>query len=331
MIKGSERDGSCNGGFPITSVREIRILRTVAHENIVELLDVVTDSHGTVVDAKEGFVYMVFEYLEYDLWALANNPQVNLTATHIKAYMKQMLDAVAYMHSNKVMHRDLKLANLFIGANGSLKVGDLGLARSFHENQSQHTPTVITLWYRPPEVLLRTTMYGPAVDMWSLGCILGELLHENPILPGSKDEEQLDLIYSLCGTPTKETWPDRIELPGWEAFGQAAEEPSKQRSIHSHFKFDRQAVDLVDKLLTLDPSKRLSAGKALEHPYFWHDPQVVAPSELPKFSVGSCHEFEVKKMKEKERSKRKEAEAKVQEVRTAARSSDADSKASDRW
>ncbi|CAN0265322.1 unnamed protein product, partial [Laminaria digitata] len=213
MIKATDKEGkSCDGGFPITSIREIRILRSLTHDNIVELLEVVTDSHGKVEDGKQGDVYMAFEYLEYDLWALANSSQVNLTAVHIKTYMKQMLDAIAYMHTNKVMHRDLKLANLLIGANGRLKVGDWGLARSFHDNQRHHTPTVITLWYRPPEVLLRTTRYGPAVDMWSVGCILAELLYESPILPGTHEQEQLNLIYSLCGTPTDESWPDRAEV-----------------------------------------------------------------------------------------------------------------------
>ncbi|CAB1099365.1 unnamed protein product [Ectocarpus sp. CCAP 1310/34] len=333
MIKATDKEGnSCDGGFPITSIREIRILRTLTHDNIVELLEVVTDSHGKVEDGKQGDVYMAFEYLEYDLWALANSSQVKLTATHIKTYMKQMLDAIAYMHTNKVMHRDLKLANMLIGADGILKVGDWGLARSFHDNQTKHTPTVITLWYRPPEVLLRTTRYGPAVDMWSVGCILAELLYESPILPGTHEKEQLNLIYSLCGTPTDESWPDRTELPDWSLYAKAAEE-HKPRSIQSKFRFDRLGVDLVDKLLTLDPSKRLSAAEALDHPYFWHDPRVVQPSELSKFAIHSCHEFEVKKVKEKERLRRKEAEAKVQEVRAAAanRPSEADAKPSDRW
>ncbi|CAM9626603.1 unnamed protein product, partial [Ectocarpus sp. 12 AP-2014] len=237
MIKATDKEGnSCDGGFPITSIREIRILRTLTHDNIVELLEVVTDSHGKVEDGKQGDVYMAFEYLEYDLWALANSSQVKLTATHIKTYMKQMLDAIAYMHTNKVMHRDLKLANMLIGADGILKVGDWGLARSFHDNQTKHTPTVITLWYRPPEVLLRTTRYGPAVDMWSVGCILAELLYESPILPGTHEKEQLNLIYSLCGTPTDESWPDRTELPDWSLYAKAAEE-HKPRSIQSKFRY----------------------------------------------------------------------------------------------
>eukprot|EP00752_Nemacystus_decipiens_P003348 g3096.t2 len=313
MIKATDKEGnSCDGGFPITSIREIRILRTLTHDNIVELLEVVTDSHGKVEDGKQGDVYMAFEYLEYDLWALANSSQVKLTATHIKTYMKQMLDAIAYMHTNKV--------------------GDWGLARSFHDNQRKHTPTVITLWYRPPEVLLRTTRYGPAVDMWSVGCILAELLYESPILPGTHEKEQLNLIYSLCGTPTDESWPDRKELPDWSLYAFLAEE-HKPRSIQTKFRFDRLGIDLVDKLLTLDPSKRLSAADALDHPYFWHDPRVVKPSELSKFAIQSCHEFEVKKVKEKERARRKEAEAKAAEVRAAAanRPLEADTKPSDKW
>ncbi|CAM9469651.1 unnamed protein product [Discosporangium mesarthrocarpum] len=166
MIKTTDKDGNTNdGGFPITSIREIRILRSLTHPNIVDLKEVVTDRAGKVKDGRPGDVYMVFEYLEYDLWALANSPDVCLTAVHIKTYMKQMLSAIDYMHQNKVMHRDLKCANLFIGANGMLKVGDWGLARSFHGGQNQHTPTVITLWYRPPEVLLRTNKVSVYMEM----------------------------------------------------------------------------------------------------------------------------------------------------------------------
>ncbi|CAM9123429.1 unnamed protein product [Choristocarpus tenellus] len=333
MIKTTDKDGKTNdGGFPITSIREIRILRSLRHPNIVDLLEVVTDNGPTVKDGKSGDVYMVFEYLEYDLWGLANSPEdVRLSPVHIKTYMKQMLTAIDYMHQNKVMHRDLKCANLFIGANGLLKVGDWGLARSFHEKQENHTPTVITLWYRPPEVLLRTTKYGPAVDMWSVGCILAELLHGSPILPGSTETQQLDLIFSLCGSPTDQSWPDRVQLPDWKAMGKTLEGTRKERTIRSKFKFDPYGVDLVDKLLTLDPTKRLSAAKALDHQYFWRPPLAVAPELLPKFGVSSCHEFEVKKKKEAERAKRKEGEAQALARAAANRAAEAETRVSDRW
>ncbi|PNX91220.1 cyclin-dependent kinase, partial [Trifolium pratense] len=126
--------------------------------------------------------------MDHDLTGLADRPGMRFTVPQIKCYMRQLLTGLHYCHVNQVLHRDIKGSNLLIDNEGNLKLADFGLARSFsNEHNANLTNRVITLWYRPPELLLGTTRYGPAVDMWSVGCIFAELLHGKPIFPG-KDE-----------------------------------------------------------------------------------------------------------------------------------------------
>jgi serine/threonine protein kinase len=194
-------------GFPITALREIQILKELAHQNIVAL-------HEVALGDSDKSVYLTFEYLEHDLSGLMESRSAGLTEDHIRCYMKQLICGVAHMHSRNVLHRDIKASNLLISSNGLLKIGDWGLARrQADEDGTQHyTNRVITLWYRPPELLLGATKagdgYGPSVDVWSIGCILAELLYAKPILPGNTEIEQLSLIFELCGTPTVEDWPE---------------------------------------------------------------------------------------------------------------------------
>ncbi|XP_073054452.1 cyclin-dependent kinase C-1-like [Primulina eburnea] len=292
-------------GFPITAIREIKILKKLHHENVIKLKEIVTsagpekDEQGASDGNKyKGGIYMVFEYMDHDLTGLADRPGMRFSVPQIKCYMRQLLTGLHYCHVNQVLHRDIKGSNLLIDNEGNLKLADFGLARSFSSDQNANlTNRVITLWYRPPELLLGTTKYGPAVDMWSVGCIFAELLNGKPIFPGKDEPEQLNKIFDICGTPNEEIWPGVTKIPWYNNF-----KPTKlvKRRLREHFKhFDRHALDLLDRMLTLDPSQRISAKDALDAEYFWTDPLPCDPKSLPKYE--SSHEFQTKKKRQQQR------------------------------
>ncbi|GFQ03770.1 cyclin-dependent kinase c-1 [Phtheirospermum japonicum] len=272
-------------GFPITAIREIKILKKLQHENVIKLKEIVTspgregnDQGNPDGNKYNGNIYMVFEYMDHDLTGLADRPGLRFTVPQIKCYMKQLLTGLHYCHVNQVLHRDIKGSNLLIDNEGNLKLADFGLARSFSNDVNANlTNRVITLWYRPPELLLGATKYGPAVDMWSVGCIFAELLYGKPILPGKNEPEQLNKIFELCGTPDEVTWPGVSKIPC----------------------FDRHALDLLEKMLVLDPSQRISAKDALDAEYFWTDPLPCDPKSLPKYEAS--HEFQTKKKRQQQR------------------------------
>lgn len=292
-------------GFPITAIREIKILKKLHHENVIKLKEIVTSQGSEIDDQRKpdgnkynGSIYMVFEYMDHDLTGLADRPGLRFTIPQIKCYMKQLLTGLHYCHINQVLHRDIKGSNLLIDNEGNLKLADFGLARSYSNDQNANlTNRVITLWYRPPELLLGATKYGPAVDMWSVGCIFAELLNGKPILPGKNEPEQLNKIFELCGSPDEINWPGVSKIPWYNKF-----KPSRQmkRRVREVFRlFDRHALDLLDKMLTLDPSQRISAKDALDAEYFWTDPLPCDPKSLPKYE--SSHEFQTKKKRQQQR------------------------------
>ena len=178
-----------------------------------------------------------------------------------------------------------------------MKLADFGLARPFDADQQRpYTNRVITLWYRPPELLLGATMYGPAIDMWSAGCIFAELLLRKPILPGKNEFEQIDLIFKLLGTPDEASWPACKTLQYYDMI--LSQNPRKYQSRFED-KFgglDPSAKDLLRKLLVMDPDKRISADDALDHEWFWSDPVPATPDQLPKYPPS--HEFTAKKRRQ---------------------------------
>ncbi|KAG5529468.1 hypothetical protein RHGRI_030005 [Rhododendron griersonianum] len=324
-------------GFPITAIREIKILKKLHHENVIKLKEIVTsqgpeaDEQGKpgewtmcmvfflvysflspmavfytschLLDNADGNkynsnIYMVFEYMDHDLTGLSDRPGLRFTIPQIKCYMKQLLTGLHYCHVNQVLHRDIKGSNLLIDNEGTLKLADFGLARSFsNDHNGNLTNRVITLWYRPPELLLGATKYGPAVDMWSVGCILAELLHGKPILPGKNEPEQLNKIFELCGSPDEINWPGVSKIPWYNKFKPTRQMKKRVRQVFQHF--DRHALDLLEKMLSLDPSQRISAKDALDAEYFWTDPLPCDPKSLPKYE--SSHEFQTKKKRQQQR------------------------------
>ncbi|KAK1300948.1 putative serine/threonine-protein kinase [Acorus calamus] len=194
--------------------REIHILRRLDHPNVVKL-------EGLVTSRMSGSLYLVFEYMEHDLAGLAATPGIKFTEPQVKCYMQQLLRGLEHCHTHGVLHRDIKGSNLLIDNNGILKIADFGLATVFHPNQTQPlTSRVVTLWYRPPELLLGATEYGVAVDMWSTGCILAELLAGKPIMPGRTEvfpKQKAAAVKGLGSESGKRVLRDSKEVPALDA------------------------------------------------------------------------------------------------------------------
>jgi len=258
-------------GFPITALREIRILQLLNHENIVNLIEICRQysRHKTTF-------YLVFDFCEHDLAGLLSNINVKFSLGEIKKVMQQMCEGLFFIHNNKIIHRDMKAANILITKQGILKLADFGLARAISINKQGHpnryTNRVVTLWYRPPELLLGERNYGPAVDMWGAGCIMAEMWTRSPIMQGNTEQHQLTLIAQLCGAISAEVWPGVESL---DLFSKLEIPRGVKRRVKERLKpyvKDAFACDLIDKLLSLDPTKRLDADNALNHDFFWTDP-----------------------------------------------------------
>lgn len=278
-------------GFPVTAIRELKMLRSLQHENIVNLKEIVTGQNQNRNKSRRNKheIYMVFEYVDHDLTGLMDTPSIRFTEAQVKTYAKQLLSGLWYCHEREVLHRDIKGSNLLIDNHGNLKIADFGLARTFNDNLRRYTNRVITLWYRSPELLLGAEEYGPEVDIWSVGCLLVELLSKKPLFPGKDEAEQLDLILRVLGSPTQETWPD------WEKLSLAnmVQKGRYKPRLREHLRhLSTPALDLIELLLQLDPKRRPTAAEALDHDWFWCQPYPTPKHELPKYR--STHEFQAK-------------------------------------
>ncbi|XP_027354446.1 probable serine/threonine-protein kinase At1g54610 isoform X3 [Abrus precatorius] len=263
--------------------REIHILRRLDHPNVIKL-------EGLVTSRMSCSLYLVFEYMEHDLAGLASHPGLKFTEAQVKCYMQQLLRGLDHCHSCGVLHRDIKGSNLLIDNNGILKIADFGLASVFDPNQTQPlTSRVVTLWYRPPELLLGATYYGPAVDLWSTGCILAELYAGKPIMPGRTEVEQLHKIFKLCGSPSEEYWR-KSRLPHATIF--KPQQPYRRCVVDTFKDFPAPALALMETLLSIDPADRGTAASALESEFFMTKPLPCDPSSLPKYPPSK--EFDAK-------------------------------------
>ncbi|TMW96115.1 hypothetical protein EJD97_007908 [Solanum chilense] len=263
--------------------REIHILRRLDHPNIIKL-------EGLVTSRMSCSLYLVFEYMEHDLAGLASHPGLKFTESQVKCYMQQLLRGLDHCHSRGVLHRDIKGSNLLIDNNGVLKIADFGLASFFDPRQSQPlTSRVVTLWYRPPELLLGATYYGTAVDLWSAGCILAELYSGKPIMPGRTEVEQLHKIFKLCGSPSEEYWK-KSRLPHATIF--KPQQPYRRCVAETFKEFPAPALALIETLLSIDPADRGSSGSALKSEFFTTKPLPCDPSSLPKYPPSK--EFDAK-------------------------------------
>lgn len=282
-------------GFPITAIREIMILKRLNHKNIVRLIEIVT-SKPKEKNKYRGNVYLVFEYMEHDLSGLSDM-RMSFTIPSIKCIMYQILCGIDYLHKNNIIHRDIKSANILFNNKGEVKIGDFGLARIINPQIiRKYTNRVVTLWYRAPELLLGETEYGPAIDMWSMGCVFSELLAGSPPFKGKKEPEQVEKIFEKCGTPTEATWPGVTSLPLFNQLNPKTVYPNVLKSFYAdNDKVEECCFDLLSRMLVLDPKKRISVKEALNHEYFTtHQPKMCKPEELPKIEKDS-HEYQSRK------------------------------------
>ncbi|QMW31515.1 hypothetical protein G4B84_006896 [Aspergillus flavus NRRL3357] len=297
-------------GFPVTAVREIKLLQHLRNDNVVSLLEV-------MVERNECF--MVFEYLSHDLTGLINHPTFTLTAAHKKDLAKQMFEGLSYLHHRGVLHRDIKAANILISNRGQLKYADFGLARFFSKSrQLDYTNRVITIWYRPPELLLGETRYGPAVDVWSAACVYVEMFTKKAVFPGEGGEiSQMEKLYNCLGTPTRAEWPDIVEMPWFELMRPTERKRRVFEEVYGQI-LTPAALDLVSQIFRYDPTARPNAEEILAHPYFAEEePRPQQAIELENIE-GDWHEFESKALrKEKDREARRAEYQRDKEKRKA--------------
>jgi CTD kinase subunit alpha len=250
-----ERDG-----FPVTAIREIKLLQSLRHENIVRLQEVMVEANNC---------FMVFEYLAHDLTGILNHPTFKLNDAQRKHMSMQLFQGLDYLHGRGVLHRDLKAANILVSKDGILKLADFGLARFFEPNPSHdYTNRVVTIWYRSPDLLLGVTKYNESIDIWSAACVMYEIFSGRALFPGDGTEvSQLNLIYSVCGFPTLHEWPGWKDTPWFHLI---------QTKYHSKNRFAErcqgcvspEGLKLLSEMLSYDPARRPKAAQVLAHPYF---------------------------------------------------------------
>ena len=243
-------------GIPSTAIREISILKQMHHQNIIKLIEIING------DKK---LYLVFEYMDHDLKKYLDLNGGPLPPKLVKSYLYQIAAAIRYCHAKRILHRDLKPQNLLIDNQGIIKLADFGLARAFGVPIKTLTHEVLTLWYRAPEILLGQKEYSTPVDIWSLGLIFYEMAHRKPLFAGDSEIDQIFKIFQMYGTPTEKEWNGITKLPYYKlSFPQF-----KGKGIRKfNNNIDEKGIDLLEKMLQLDPAKRISAKKVLVHPYF---------------------------------------------------------------
>ncbi|GLV43703.1 Cyclin-dependent kinase 2 [Carabus blaptoides fortunei] len=251
-------------GVPSTAIREISVLKGLNHPAVVQLLDIV------VVEKK---LFLVFEYLNMDLKEFLDASTVKLEDDLVKSFLKQLLEGIAYCHTHRILHRDLKPQNLLIDREGHIKLADFGLARLFSIPLRTYTHEVVTLWYRAPELLLGSKFYTMAIDLWSIGCIFAEMITKRPLFHGDSEIDQLFRIFRIMGTPDDERWPGVSNLPDYKAIFPRWEPQDIMKIVP--FKHP-EATELFMKLITYDPRTRISARDALTSSYV-KDAKLTAP------------------------------------------------------
>lgn len=278
-------NGTTYSGISQSAVREIMLNRELHHVNIVYLRQVFLESKS---------IYMVFEYAEFDFLRIIHH---HLTVLHtplglhmVKSLVWQLLNGVAYLHTNWVMHRDLKPANILVTYNGVVKIGDLGLARVYANpmvSLYSNDMVVVTIWYRAPELLLGARHYTTAIDMWAVGCIWGELVALRPMFKGEEvrmenkskgvpfQASQFSRIIDVLGTPTRDRWRNidtMPEFPTWVSMRRSEPLPKSLYPWYTSRSHLTSGYELFDRLLQYDPEKRISAADALENKWFYEEP-----------------------------------------------------------
>jgi cyclin-dependent kinase len=245
-------------GIPISSIREISLLKELNHINVVKLMDVIH---------LENKIVLVFEYLEEDLKKLLKlNMNKGFEVAKYKSLIYQLLQGIKYVHKLKIIHRDIKSENLLISDTNVLKIADFGLARGFGLPIKTFRNDVVSLWYRAPDILLGNEIYTTSVDLWSIGCIFAEMVRGTILFQGYSEKEQLIKIFQVLGTPDVKQLPMYEKYPGWKEEKWEVFKPMNLKELLPNL--DDNGIDLLKKLLEFDPEKRISAADAVEHPFF---------------------------------------------------------------
>ncbi|XP_028107138.1 cell division control protein 2 homolog [Camellia sinensis] len=249
-------------GIPSTTIRQISLLKEMEHDNIVKLLDVISNINNEC--------YIIFELLDLDLKKFMEiYPEESMDKHRIKNFLRQILSGVSYCHKRRILHRDLKPSNLLLDLNGyRVKIADFEWAKKFDIPFGGHTPEVVTLSYRPPEILLGSPVYSTPVDVWSVGCIFAEMAMRRPLFDGRSKIGQLTKIFRIMGKPNEKTWPGVSSLPYYQTYFPKWIPKNLVEFVPN---LELAGVDLLSEMLCLDPARRISAHDALEHAYFNDD------------------------------------------------------------
>jgi len=246
-------------GIPSTALREVALLKQLRHANVVGLLDVFCSPKKVI---------LVFEFVDQDLKKYMRSRNCKLDPSTIKSLTHQLCTGIEYCHANSVLHRDLKPQNLLVDGQLRLKLADFGLARAFMLPVGRLTHEVVTVWYRPLEILLGGKLYSTPVDMWGVGCIFAELATGNPLFCG---DSEIDTIFKICqklGTPTAEAWPGLSDMPDFKPTFPKWKAKGWENIRNTKAQLGPVGIDLLDKLMLYDPKLRMSARSALKHRYF---------------------------------------------------------------
>nr|ACN39845.1 unknown [Picea sitchensis] len=264
------------------TLREIKLLRHMDHENVVAIRDIIPPPRREAFDD----VYIAYELMDTDLHQIIRSNQ-GLSEEHCQYFLYQILRGLKYIHSANVLHRDLKPSNLLLNANCDLKICDFGLARITSETDFM-TEYVVTRWYRAPELLLNSSDYTAAIDVWSVGCIFMELMNRQPLFPGRDHVHQLRLLTELIGTPTEADLGFVRSDNARRFIRQLPQYPRQsftQKFPHVH----TLAIDLCERMLTFDPNQRITVEEALAHPYLANLHDI---SDEPTCSMPFSFDFE---------------------------------------
>lgn len=268
VMKTCKLEYASDDGVPARVLREIGLLKALGpHANILRLLDVFP-LHGDIQR-----LWLRFESCQSDLKQYMKAQQHKLSAACIRSLTCQMLTGLAWCHSQRILHRDLKPQHLLVdtrrGARQSLKLCHFGSARAIEAIPGRaYTFPVTTLWYRAPELLLGAVRYSSAIDVWSAGCVVAEMISGHPLFPGDCEIDELFKIFQMLGTPTEAAWPSVSALPDFNGdFPKWKPRPARQAMPHPD-RLNDAGVDLVVRCLSYDPSARPTARQACKHPFF---------------------------------------------------------------